>query len=52
MGSPTRFQGIRDYVSVMVALKFIYLLEVKEYYFVNNNRVTSLNGDMFILYDR
>ena len=51
-GSPTSFQGIRDYISVMAALKFTYLLKVKEYYFVNNNRVTSLIGDMFISYDR
>ena len=51
-GIPTSFQGIRDYISVMSALKFTYLLKVRKYYFVNNNRVTSLIGDMFISCDR
>jgi hypothetical protein len=35
-GSLTSFQGIRDYISVMAALKFIYVLKVQEYCFVKN----------------
>jgi hypothetical protein len=38
----------QGYIYVMAALKFTYLLKVKEYCFVKNNRVTSLIGGVFI----
>jgi hypothetical protein len=45
-------QGIRGYISVMAALKFIYSLIKGIKCFVKINRGISLIGDVFILYDR
>jgi len=50
--STSNTQGIRGYISVMATLKFAYILYLKKYGFIENNRQTSVIVDMSITYDR